>query len=302
MNKYLKKFAKLIFPEFLLIHIKKYAQRRNFFDQKLTILKCGNYEILAPCNHILINLKNTQPYRDLCIGISAKYIYEKYPTGTIIDIGANIGDTAAIIATYSKNKLILVEGSDYFFNILSQNIAKISNEVILHNAFVSDGSSIIGSIHHWGGTSYFSENNNKDAKVQNTVRLCDIADEKSTLIKIDTDGYDFKILLNSIVWLSQYTPAILFENSIRNIEDFNNAQELIKKLYNIEYHRFIIWDDAGYHLVSTDLLNVLEDLNKYLFKIWQNIGHKSIYNYDILCLHSKDEEIYESITTWYRNY
>lgn len=299
---YLKNLAKLILPEFLLIYIKKYVQRKKIFNQKLTLLKCGDYEIFAPCNHILINLKNKQPYRDLCIGISAKYIYEKYPTGTIIDIGANIGDTAAIIATYSKSKLILVEGSNYFFNILTKNLTEISNEIILHNAFVFDGSSINGTLHHWGGTSYFDENNNKDAKTQHTVKLCDIADDKSSFIKIDTDGYDFKILLNSIEWLSQYTPAILFENSIRNIEDFNNSQELIKKLYAIGYQSFVIWDDAGYHLVSTNLLNVVEDLNKYLFKIWQNIGHKSIYNYDILCLHSKDEDVYTSITNWYHNY
>jgi hypothetical protein len=63
-----------------------------------------------------------QPYRDLCIGISAKYISVKYPNKAIIDIGANIGDTAAIIATYAQNNVYL--------NIVSYVFAEIHKWIL----------------------------------------------------------------------------------------------------------------------------------------------------------------------------
>lgn len=302
---FLKIVSQLLLPKLiydLLYNFILKINKKSFFNQRLSKVKCGNFEILAPSNHLLINFQSTQPFRDLCIGITAKFVCEKYPNSTIIDVGANIGDTAAIIATYTKSKMILVEGSDYFFDILNLNVKKISNETVLHKAFVSDGSKLTGSLHYWGGTSFFKESNDKNSRTINSVRLCEIADGQTTFVKIDTDGYDFKILLDSIDWLSNSTPAILFENSVRNLEDFVNSQQLFSKLRQIGYQYFIIWDDAGYHIVSTKSLEVISDLNSYLLKIWNGNGHKSIYNYDILCLHSKDEDIHNYVNEWYKNY
>jgi hypothetical protein len=71
------------------------ARRERFFRQDVTSYQSGNYQILAPMGHTIMGFMSSQPSRDLCIGIAAKYTCEKYPNGTIVDIGANIGDTAA---------------------------------------------------------------------------------------------------------------------------------------------------------------------------------------------------------------
>lgn len=279
---------------------KQYSEKL-YFNQNFTRVKCGNYEIEVPENHLLVRLSKSQPYRDLCLGISTKYISTKYPNGTIIDIGANVGDTAAIIATYSRNKLILIEGSDYFFDILVRNTAQISNEIITKKVLVSDGTNVIGSFSHWGGTASFNEDS--DGKIQTkTERLADIADINTCFIKTDTDGYDFKILTDSLEWLAERRPAIFFENQIMNIQDLECSNELYRSLMQIGYSYFIVWDDPGFHLVSTTSLDTLIDLNRYLFKVWQNNCHISICNYDVLCLHRDDEDIYHNIREWYKTY
>jgi hypothetical protein len=129
-----------------------------------------------------------------------------------------------------------------------------------------------------------------------------LADEKTCFIKTDTDGYDFRILMDSLEWLASAHPAILFENQIRNSPDLNSANELYVRLVEIGYAYFIVWDDPGFHLLSTTSLDVLIDLNRYLFRVWQNDGHKSIFNYDVLCLHQSDYDIYQNICEWYKTY
>jgi FkbM family methyltransferase len=274
---------------------------QSYFNQGVTHIKCGAYEIEAPENHLLVKLLKSQPYRDLCIGITAKYISIKYPKGTFIDIGANIGDTAAIIATYAPNKLILIEASDYFYDILARNTSQFPNEIDIRKVLISDGGKVSGYFHHWGGTSFFQEAAGKEIQIK-TERLSDIADENTCFIKTDTDGYDFKILTDSLGCLARLHSAILFENQIRNEQDLNKANELFTRLMQIGYSYFIVWDDPGLHLVSTTSLDVLTDLNRYLFKVFQNDGHKSICNYDVLCLHQNDKDIYENICEWYRTY
>jgi FkbM family methyltransferase len=286
-------------------YLRRYRRSRKeraFYRQGLTKITCGVYEIEAPESHLLIELQKSQPYRDLCLGISAKCIVAKYPSGTIVDIGANIGDTAAIISTHaSPNKLILIEGSDYFFDILVRNVSQLPGNIVCKKVLVSDVSEATsGAFIHWGGTAYFHEEA-KEAHVP-AERLVDLVDENTRLIKSDADGYDFRILIDSLDWLAQVHPAIMFENQIRNGQDLDAANELCTRFVGMGYVYFIVWDDPGFHLVSTSSLEILADLNRYLFKVWQNDGHKSIYNYDILCLHRDDGDVYNEIRRWYKEY
>jgi FkbM family methyltransferase len=283
--------------------IQAFAYNKNdpFFNQGMTRIKCGDYEIEAPENHLLIELLKLQPYRDLCVGISAKYISAKYPNRAMIDIGANIGDTAAMMATYASNPLILVEASDYFFDILVHNTAQFPNEVDIKKVLIADGSEKLGNLYHWGGTAFFHQYQN--GIPIKTERLSKIAGDNTCFVKIDADGCDFEILADSFEWLASAHAAILFENQIRNHQDLSNANQLYDRLMQIGYSYFIVWDDPGFHLLSTSSLQILMDLNRYLFKLFEkNDVPKSIYNYDVLCLHKNDQDIYENIHQWYQNY
>lgn len=299
-------FVKSLLPKSIYEFLRKRRRQyldKHYFEQDFTKIKCGAYEIEAPKHHLLTKVLKLQPYRDLCIGISAKYISVKYPNKAIIDIGANIGDTAAIIATYAQNKLILIEASDYYFDILVRNTLQLPNEIITKKCLVSDGSQISGSFTHKGGTAFFREETNGKIQIK-TARLSDLTDENVCFIKTDTDGYDFKILIDNLEWIASTRPAILFENQILNNKDLNNSNKLFTHLLQIGYIYFIVWDDAGFHLVSTTSLDILMNLNFYLFKLWQNeySEQKSVHNYDVLCLYQTDEDVYKNICEWYKKY
>ena len=302
----MKAILKLILPSkvysYLQIRRRQYFEQ-HFFETRFETIQCGQFEIQAPVDHILLKLQRTQPYRDLFVGITAKFIASKYPQKNMVDIGANIGDTAALMASNCTNKLILVEASDYFHEILKKNATKLPNEVVIKKCFVSDGSVVTGSLHHWKGTAAFQEKSEDTMQVK-TERLEDVADNDTCFIKSDTDGYDFKILMSSLNWIEKVKSALLFENHLGNSGDFSDSDKLITELDSIGYKYFIVWDDTGLHMVSTDNIQVIKDLNRYLFKMWSVVNNeiKGIYNYDVLCLHKRDQDIFDNVSEWYRTY
>ena len=274
-------------------------RERHFFRQDLTSIRCGAYDLQIPNQHLLLKLQKEQPYRDLCIGITAKFIAAKRPGATIVDVGANIGDTAALIATYAPNKLILVEASDYYFEILAQNVTQLPNEVILKKAMVASGRSVQGVLHHWGGTARFREEAVETTPVE-THRLGDIAGDDAGFVKVDTDGFDVEILRGSLDWLKARHPAILFENDIKDEKDEISSSALFDDLAAIGYTHFVVWDDPGFHLVSTTSLEVLKDLNLYLLRRSQKHFAGGISNLDVLCLHEDDADIYRQVSEWFK--
>jgi len=301
----LKKVAlrslKQYLPETIVAKLKKlFFERRNraFFRQGTTTWRYGNFLLTVPKSHPIIKLQETQPYRDLNIGVSAKYMYQKYPDKIIIDIGANVGDTAALIASQTKSQLLLVESSDYFYDFLVKNSRLFENRVKTVKCFIGGGESISGDLVHWGGTAYFLENSGQ-SKIP-TSRLDDICQGSACLVKIDTDGFDFDIILNNLSFLKNNKPGLIFENQIRSLDDLNKCNEVFKKLSSIGYENFVFWDDPGFLITSTNSLDTVADLNRYLFEIWHHTqATKSIYNYDVLCLTADDKDVFESVKSFY---
>ena len=279
----------------------KRIQDRQYTTQKQKRIRIGSFDLVVPKGHPLADLKEVQPYRDLVVGITARYITAKYPNGSIVDIGANIGDTAAIIAANSPQKMILVEPSDYFYEFLKNNVQQFPNEVVIKKEFVATGRRLTGSMHYRGGTAYFTERTDGRME-QDSVHLSEIAEPDTHFIKIDTDGYDVKILLDSLDWMRAQRPAILFENMIESDEQLRAANDLYDELHQIGYEHFVVWDDPGFHILSTDSVTPLKHLNRYLFKLKQQNFGRALSNYDILCLHRDDEDIYHSVTEWYATY
>jgi FkbM family methyltransferase len=299
IKKVLAKLPKSI-SEYLLERGKQF-QDRMYFKQGFTQIECGVFQLQAPKKHLLVGLYKTQPYRNLCIGIVSKFVSAKYPGGTIVDIGANIGDTAALIATYSKSKLILVEASDYFFEILTRNVKQLPNEVVLKKTMISNGRTVSGALHYRGGTAYFYESENGEAQIK-TERLADVADGKVRFVKVDTDGFDVEILSGSLDYLAVEHPAIVFENEIRDEGALLAVNRLVEGLKEIGYEYFIVWDDPGLHIVSTSSVDILKDLNRYLFKLSEQTFRSAICNYNVLCMHRDDGDIYQSVRGWCESY
>jgi FkbM family methyltransferase len=279
---------------------RRHWRDRRYYAQPTTVIRCGNFDLEAPAQHGLVGLLQQQPDRDLCVGIAARHLGAKYPDASMIDIGANIGDTAAMMASHAANPLVLVEASDFFYAFLERNAGQFPNPVTLHKALIGEGRPTRGAMHHWAGTASFIEET--DGPIATTTRhLAEIAGDSVCLVKTDTDGFDFRILLSAVDWLSRVRPGVLFENQIRDADDLAAADQVVDRLANIGYTRAVVWDDAGHHLLSTESTDVLHDLNRYQFKLFAGDGAKALYNFDTLLLHERDDDVHRAIAAWARH-
>ena len=58
-------------------------------------------------------------------------VKKKFSFLAVVDIGANVGDTACIIKTAEEVSILCIEGDDYIFGFLQKNIAQFQNVTAL---------------------------------------------------------------------------------------------------------------------------------------------------------------------------
>lgn len=190
----------------------------------------------------------------------------------IIDVGANIGDTTALIKSSNKNVNILcVEGNITYSSLLKKNYFK-DNSVFIEESFCSDNSEIKNIILSTnGGTATI----NLTANINNQVEFFTL-DEitkkypeffKVDFIKVDTDGFDYKVLRGAIDILKNQQPFVFFELDksflSKNDEDIMSIFDLFKKS---EYESFILYDNYGYLIGLFDFtqLDIVENIINYM--------------------------------------
>jgi FkbM family methyltransferase len=268
--------------------------------QKASELRLGNFLLSAPAGHILFRLLPVEPYRDLMIGLLARDLARKYPGETLLDVGANIGDTAAIMATYSTSPMVLVEPSDFYTTFLKENASGFPNCTTIHKCLVSANASERGVLTHVGGTAKFERL--VAGPAVECKPLAEIAGDRPRLIKIDTDGFDLSIIAASLDFLAAKHPCLVFENDPYDAETLSMANQVVTDLAGAGYRYFVIFDSAGRHVLSTSELSAVLDLNRFWHKrlTAPDAGH--CFEQNVVCIPEADQDVFDSLTEYYRSY
>jgi FkbM family methyltransferase len=267
--------------------------------ERLIRYELGGREILLPFEHDLPLIRSAFPQYSTNIGRLCSHVSVKYPDLHLIDIGANVGDTVAIVRELSQCPILCVEGDEYYFNILSENIRRakfLSVETV--RAFVATYTGEIkGQLVSLAGTAHFVENNANSMKaIKLSYLLNDFPKfQSSKLLKIDTDGFDCGILRSELKWLGERKPVIFFEYDpffFQN-QSYNGAR-IFEDLLGAGYTFAIIYDNFGDYLISVDLQRdalILADLQDYY------IGRLGQLYVDVAVFHWEDRDLAEQIRT-----
>src|SRR3954463_14529433 len=101
-------------------------------------VKVGNYSLLANGIHPVEDNLFHNKYYSRNLPRIAKYMGSKYPTYGIIDIGANIGDTVALIRSYGVDQQVYsVEGEPTYISMLKQNMT-LFKDVTVFETFLGE--------------------------------------------------------------------------------------------------------------------------------------------------------------------
>jgi hypothetical protein len=141
--------------------------------------RVGDVELELPLSHQLPFFQHAHPAYDTAIAdIAAE------AGGPVVDIGANVGDTAAAIRTRTDVPILCIEGDPRFFALLERNAVQLG-DVELEPAYVT------GEL---------------DRILDDHPRFAAPA-----LLKVDVDGMDVAILDANLELLARTQPVVFFE-------------------------------------------------------------------------------------------
>jgi FkbM family methyltransferase len=184
----------------------------------------------------------------------------------MIDIGANIGDTVLMVKSKSDIPILCIEGENKFISYLHKNISKYKN-VFVEESFVGDKKSIKGNYILSGGSGRIIEDDKQtEINFKSLEEILTKYPEFKTckLLKIDTDGFDCRIIKNEIAFIASVKPVIFFEYDpfFYNKENSINVFDLLSEA---GYSRAVFYENTGDYLLTTQLRDkeLLADLHYY---------------------------------------
>lgn len=265
----------------------------------------GRFNLLLPDDHNLDRYQANWRLYDRALEDISRAVFQHHRNSTAIDIGANVGDSAALIQAHQVVPTLCVEGNPEYFEYLTHNASVIGN-IEIADCFVGQQDQVVNlelmtsrngtaSIVNAVGSDGILTTNMQSLEVLLSY-FPDFKDAK--LLKIDTDGFDFDIILQSENVLAKLLPIVYFEYDISfNKKGVKTALRTIELLINLGYTRFIIYDNFGNPIMSlseTDQQRFIEITNYLVSNLYRS-GQPAVYYFDVAAFHRTDESVFEAI-------
>lgn len=154
------------------------------------------------------------------------HIADLQPTGTIVDVGANIGNHTVFFGMFTDaDKVIAVEPNELVVPLLERNIAvnHLSNKVVRHSCALGAEPGrvglLVGRLHNLGHTRTIAGSDVEQRRLDDIV-----SDKEISVIKIDVEGYELEVLKGASRVLREQKPELFLEAATirrrRILDDF----------------------------------------------------------------------------------
>ncbi|MEQ1799071.1 MAG: FkbM family methyltransferase, partial [Lacibacter sp.] len=230
-------------------------------SKKTGAVTVGNYPIQMPGNNT--QLINYQLYPDLNIqlGRLAISIHKKYPGMTVIDVGANVGDTIAVLKSAIDLPVIAVEGDEVCFEFLQRNIQQFQNVSLVKSYLGEKSQSIKVNLEHAGwNTTIIPEETGKRQIVFKTldeiIHAGGFNYRQLKLLKVDVEGFDTIVLRGASEIIRAHRPVLFFEYNRKSMKAIN--EEGLSTILSFEkegYDKIVFFDHKGNLVLATDMQN-----------------------------------------------
>lgn len=263
----------------------------KFYPSASCSMKVHGINMILPFNHALPGYLFDLQFYDRLPARLSKFIGDKCGVVNCIDVGANIGDSIAAFKygrqNYSNDFYIAVEPNSYYSKYLNLNFCErgvISLPLLCSN---SEGTGF-ASFKELNGTASSSFNDrpldvsDKKVKITTVDRIVEFYanDRRFNLLKTDTDGHDFDVVLGAKNFIQEYSPFVLLE-----VDSFSDKQFLVNVRKTLDlfaksgYSKLFVYDNQGYFLGLYEIGDA-QSLDKLLFYKLS----KKFYYFDFLLM------------------
>lgn len=255
------------------------------------------YKLSYPWDFTLPYFQKKLPRYDRFLPILARQVPSHL---SIIDVGANVGDTTLAFLGNSESEVISIEASDKFIHYLHATVNALPDKqkarVKIIKTFVGSGD-LSGDLDHSGGTATLNTSSDKESTHTPLDRLVDAVGVG--LIKVDVDGFDFDVLLSAQQVLEGSKPILFWENVVLNTEQFEGYSRLYKVLESEGYSHIWIFDNRGNLLVEHGKYSDLEAFGQSLLsRSDPNLGYIDV----LACVEADKEKCLGAIKVFKQAY
>lgn len=257
--------------------------------------KIGKFSIKMMANHQLPIFMKYQKYYSTNLPRLTVEVFKKYKDLRMIDIGANIGDTVALVRSECVFPITCIDGDGEFFKILEENVKQFKDVKIIKQLLGEKNENINAELKKNIETARLqfdssNKNNSLNLKTLDTVITENIDLGKSKLLKIDTDGFDMKIIRGAQQYIKNTKPIIFLEyDTVFFAEHNDSGIPTLLILEEMGYDDIIFYDNLGKLIISTNLSNrlILKQMNNYI----NPTDRTPFPYYDIVLFHNEDRDI-----------
>jgi FkbM family methyltransferase len=269
-----------------------------FGNKKIVRRQLYGREVLLPRSHAIVyNLAHFPYYNSNLQRIVRQYQSLRPEDFSILDVGANIGDTLLMLRQVSDRKIHCFEGDPFYYRLLEKNSAGI-DRCYLHQVMLSDkpGATKVKSNRNLGTSTFTSDSGSGTMTAFTTIDEFfsgHSSVEPFGIIKTDTDGYDLKILRGAAETIRRSHPVLFLEYD-RSLFEKNgdDGLQFLGFLESLGYDGLLVYDNFGKLLCISSLRDRLtvRALHAYIRE-----RQTTIPFYDLAVFPAGDQTVFESI-------
>jgi FkbM family methyltransferase len=204
-----------------------------------------------PAEHTLVPILAEHPNFNRPLALAAEVLMPSGRPLAVIDVGANIGETVAVIeqANAGRCAYLCIEPEPDLAEMCRRNFADVDRLLVVEQV-VGDREDLTVVLED-NGRANPSVRSGAGAKARQIHTLDKVAaafteNHGVDLIKTDTEGYDFSVLRSAAGLLRQYSPALYFEwypELLLNSGESPGA--IFSFLRGFGYHQWVVFAATG---------------------------------------------------------
>ena len=264
-------------------HLRRRLLSLNAIKNKSVSMRVHGKTLAMPLAHNLPLILADRPLYDSVLNRVARYLRQRDGFVSLVDVGANIGDTVTACGLESSDTALCIEPNMEYWPYLQENLEALKGRAVSAQTLVGakDGVLAASAFTSQGTARYIPGETGESIPVRSIPSLMiEMGLHTCNVLKIDTDGHDFECLRGAEPLLMKSMPVVLFESDI--FANTNYDQELINVMSMLVkncYKVFIVYTHDGCFFAYYTSSNLSQLYNAVLY---QALGNKAYF--DILAL------------------
>lgn len=184
------------------------------FSDPIVEMSVRNMRLIMPLSHAFPLYAHDDPEYDTAVVRLVESVVRVRGHCAVVDVGANVGYTARSLLGVPGTSVLCIEGNETLGRFISTNLQGFEGRYTWLSAYAGDPTARMRarSVMRAGTASLLeSETASEISFVSLTQAVACTGFGTPDFVKIDTDGYDTKILGAELSFLAEHRPVLFFE-------------------------------------------------------------------------------------------